>query len=142
MQTIPRCERTGAASDEEAPMCTEGAPPPDGVVSLEPGITRPRLVHQRAPASTIASDPRVDGQQPRTTFKCVITREGRLENCCVVEESSRIVSKSFFWVLPDWRYEPATVNGRPISVQFYIVIDFDTGPFLSQTPRAQPPVGP
>jgi hypothetical protein len=122
-------------------MCTEGVPLADGVERFGPGMTRPRLVHFRPPSVAEEPDPRAAGQHLRTVFRCVITREGRPEHCCVVEEVTRAVTKSFLWVMPDWRYEPATVDGRPVRVEYTVVVALDNGPLLGKSLRAQPPGG-
>ena len=119
--------------DDDAPMCSEDPRRPLAAKDFEPGMTPPRLTHFRQPPIAEENDPRIDGQEPRTIFKCVITVEGRAEQCCILEETSHAVTRSYLWVMPEWRYQPAKEKGQPVAVDYVVRIGITTHPVVGKT---------
>lgn len=82
----------------------------------ENGMTRPVLIARgREPAYTpAAQEARIQGLM---TVQCVVTLEGRLEQCSVIRSLPHM-ERAVVEALMTRRYAPATLGGRPLAVRY------------------------
>ncbi|HEY8210633.1 MAG TPA: energy transducer TonB [Myxococcaceae bacterium] len=87
-----------------------------GACDFETGMTRPILIERgRDPAFTPeALEAHVEGVM---TVQCVVTLAGRLEQCQVIRPLP-YMERSVVDALRTRRYDPATLNGRPLAVRY------------------------
>jgi hypothetical protein len=106
--------------DESGLWCKEGTAPRRGVGPFNLStMTRPRLVDSRAPLMTsYAHEHRLQGM---ILSKCVITGTGALEDCCIVKGVDGL-NGMVLEAVRTWRYEPATVDGRPVEVLYIVPV--------------------
>jgi protein TonB len=78
-------------------------------------MTRPVQVEGRDPVYTReALEARIQGLM---IVKCVITIEGRLENCRIIKPLPHM-EKAVLDALSTRRYKPVTYQGRPVAVDY------------------------
>ncbi|HME90721.1 MAG TPA: TonB family protein, partial [Myxococcaceae bacterium] len=89
------------------------------VLPFGEGMTRPQRIEGRDPQYTReALEAHIAGVM---LVKCVITIEGRLENCRVVKPVP-FMEKAVLDALSTWRYKPVLYQGRPVSVDYLITV--------------------
>jgi protein TonB len=106
------------------PTATASAPPPppkNVVIPFGPGMDRPRKIGGPDPAYTReAREARVEG---KLLVQCVITADGKLTGCSVLK-SLPFMDQAVLSALAQQRWEPAKVDGKPVSVSFTIPFSF------------------
>lgn len=114
-------ERIGPDTSRGAPGVPDGVP--DGTCVGGPcpfnelgGMTRPKLIERgRDPDYTPeALEAHVQGLM---TVECVVTLEGRLEQCQALRPLP-YMERAVVEALMTRRYSPATLNGRPLAVRY------------------------
>lgn len=89
------------------------------VLPFGEGMTRPEQTHGRAPQYTReAREARVEGLM---LVKCVITVEGKLENCRIVKPLP-FMEQAVLDALKTWKFKPITFQGRPVNVDYVIPV--------------------
>ena len=105
--------------------------PSDAGMIVSP-ITRPRLLRQVPPVYTAeAMEKHVEG---RAILKCVVTTDGSLENCRVLKGLPGMDEAILAAVL-QWRYSPALFEGRPVKIQYVVVINVVAPPPATKRPE-------
>jgi protein TonB len=89
------------------------------VLPFGEGMTRPERLEGRDPQYTReALEANIAGVM---LVKCVITLQGRLENCRIVKPLPHM-ERAVLDALSTWRYKPILYQGRPVSVDYVIPI--------------------
>lgn len=95
-------------------------------------VRNPRLVHRVEPIyPSLARKQRVVGS---VTLNCTVTEKGDVQNIAVA--SSQASDSNFIpnfeeaakSAVAEWRYRPATLDGKPMSFDFSVNIDFKLSP--------------
>ena len=94
----------------------------DGPLPVGGGIARPTLLYKVEPEyPTIARLSRIPGT---VTVQAVIGRDGNVEDAEIVSSSNRLSDEAALEAVRQWRYAPATLNGRPVRVTFRVHVEF------------------
>jgi len=89
------------------------------VLPFGEGMTRPERIEGREPQYTReALEAHISGIM---LVKCVITTDGRLDNCRIVKPLPHM-DKAVLDALSTWRYKPVLYQGRPVSVDYVITV--------------------
>ncbi len=95
------------------------AAPPAGVARFEEGMTRPTPIAAVAPAYTReALEARVQGT---VIAKCIVTTSGALTGCRIVKGVPHM-DQAVLSALAASKYQPATLQGKPVSVDYVFTI--------------------
>lgn len=95
---------------------------PDPVYQPGGDVTRPKLLHSVEPAfSGKSNEAFVEGT---VTVSAVVTKKGALSDMQVVKGLSAAQNRSALDALKEWRFEPGTKGGKPVSVRVKIQVDF------------------
>ena len=105
-----------------APPSAAAPPEPAPVASAQPPVvTPPRLVSQAAVAyPSFARQSRVEGD---VIIDARVDETGRVTTMRVISGAAVLVAAAQA-SLAHWRYEPATLNGKPIATHVYVTIQF------------------
>ncbi|MFP2957228.1 energy transducer TonB [Myxococcus sp. 1LA] len=126
MVSAPAPER---ASAFDAVFKAMRAPAP--VKALKPGITPPRFLSgERIHLPNIAYGLQSQfGGFPKgaVVARCIITAQGSVTDCQPIQ-GLRGLEEGVIRTLSTWRYEPAMLNGKPVSVRYVFDIWFTKDP--------------
>jgi len=115
-------------------------PAQDGVFTLGPGITPPRFLsgrrlhfadltqHMRSRMSAVPKG--------AVVTRCTITAEGSVTDCKSLQGLSGL-EDGVIRTLTTWRYEPATLDGKPVPVHYEFDIWFTNEPGGGMDERRQ-----
>ncbi len=96
-----------------------GAASPAGVIPYHDGMTPPRLIIGHDPIfPKEAFERRIQGD---VLVKCVITKEGGVTNCVVIQFLP-LVTQAVLDAVMTRRYTPVTEDGTPVSVSYVFSI--------------------
>jgi len=70
----------------------------------------------------------------RAILKCVVTTDGSLENCRVLKGLPGMDEAILAAVL-QWRHSPALFEGRPVKIQYVVVINVVAPPPATKRPE-------
>ncbi|MBZ4400917.1 M56 family metallopeptidase [Myxococcus sp. AS-1-15] len=122
---------TPATTPPAAPTPPRPQPEDDGAFTLGPGITPPRFVSgQRLAFQDITQNLRSRiSAVPKGSIvtRCTITAEGSVTNCKSLQSLSGL-EEGVIRTLTTWRYEPATLDGKPVPVHYEFDIWFTNEP--------------
>ncbi len=126
-----------------------GGPPPvrPGQTPLTPGVdgvTEPELIPGTKVLPVYPEAARKVGAPGKVTLRAVIRRDGTVGDIKVLEEppGGFGFGRAAIEAVRQWRYRPATKDGRPVDVYLTIVVNFQLA--SAAKPRgesAPPPVG-
>lgn len=101
------------------------------VKTLRPGITPPRFVSgERIHLPSIAYGLQSQfGGFPKgaVVARCIITAQGSVTDCQPIQ-GLKGLEEGVIRTLSTWRYEPATLNGKPVAVRYVFDIWFTKDP--------------
>jgi TonB family protein len=118
-----------APFDPEGLSCAEGSPhtAPDrhtpGVVRVRAKVVPPKLTNRVQPNYPEVA--RQERQEGVTIYEAVITRDGCLRDLRVVKSSAILLDLAGMHALARWKYEPATLDGRAVSVYLTVTVTFN-----------------
>ena len=100
------------------------APPadPDEVLEFGTGMTKPVRTGGADPLYTEAA--RRTGTQGVVIVEATIDRTGRVLEARVLRGLPFGLSESALSAVESWRFEPSTLNGKPINVRYRVVVNF------------------
>jgi periplasmic protein TonB len=99
------------------------AAPADEIYPIGGEVTRPLKVYGPAPVYTeLARRARIQGL---VVLQAVIDREGNVVSAEVVRGLPMGLDQAALDAVRQWRYEPATLRGRPVAVAFHLVVRFE-----------------
>ena len=113
-----------AVADEfELPAFEMPAPPPPGPIWVRGEVTRPRRIHEPMPVYTEpARRARVQGI---VVLQTVIGADGRVGRVEVLKGLPLGLTEAAVAAVERWRFEPATLDGKPVAVYFNLTVRFD-----------------
>jgi periplasmic protein TonB len=89
-------------------------------VAFEPSaMTRPQRVSGREPQLT--SEARAERVRGTALVRCVVTREGRVTNCRLLN-GLPYMEQELLEALSTWRVTPVTSQGKPLDVDYTFVV--------------------
>ena len=92
---------------------------PGGDVTVPLALTR---VDPRYPETA-----RRAGLQGIVTIECVIGVDGRVRDPRVFRSAHPILDQAAIESVKQWRFRPATLNGKPVDVWFHLTVNFTLG---------------
>lgn len=95
------------------------------------GITPPRIIFAPDPSYTLEAWQK--GITGKVSLKLEVLPDGRTNNIRVVKPLDPSLDQSAVEAVAHWRFQPATKNGAPISIEISVVVGF-LGP-TSASPR-------
>lgn len=108
---------------EGAPEAAQPDPRYDQVLPLGGDVQKPVKVHAPAPVYTeLARRARIQGI---VILQAVIDREGAVVSAEIVRGLPMGLNEAALEAVRQWRYEPATLQGRPVAVQFNLTVKFE-----------------
>jgi protein TonB len=100
------------------------APPPlpDEPIRYRPDMTRPQIVSRVQPQYTeLARRARLQGT---AIVEAVIDEEGRVRDVRILKSLGMGLDRAALDAVAQWRFTPATLNGRPIKVLYTLTVNF------------------
>ncbi len=86
------------------------------------GVTPPVLVRKVDPDYPAAA--RSAAQKGKVIVQCVIEDDGTVSQVTILKSEAPSLDKAVVDAVRQWRYKPATLNGRPVRVYFTVVVTF------------------
>lgn len=87
-----------------------------------PGVTRPRKLEATAPAYTERA--RTAGARGEVRLRAVINERGEVEQPRIVQGLPYGLSEAAADAVRQWRFTPATREGEPVPVYYYLAVEF------------------
>jgi TonB family protein len=116
--STPPPRQVSVSDRSPAQLCLEGPPKRADTVQVNQSMHRPKLVRQQPPVLTESiRSQRLEGL---IATRCIINTEGILEDCCIVKSGGEL-DQPVIEAVRTWRYEPVTIEGKPLNV-FYIIL--------------------
>lgn len=113
------------APESSEPEKEELPEPPSQPVDIreEPvNVPKPVLIHRVNPEyPDVARKSRVQGI---VILEAVITKEGTVENVKVLRGVHPLLDQAAVNAVKQWRYKPATLNGKPVRVHSTVTVNF------------------
>ena len=75
------------------------------------GVTAPRAVKTAMPTRALDTD---------VVVRCVVTGDGAVRDAAVVRDGNPADDLAVLDAVAQWQFEPATKDGEPVAVRFYI----------------------
>jgi protein TonB len=95
---------------------------PDGPIPVGGKVRAPVKIHAPEPRyPELARRNRVEGQ---VLLQAVIDREGRVKRVRVLQPQPMGLSEAAVAAVEQWRFEPATLQGKPVEVYLSLMITF------------------
>lgn len=114
----PELRRPGGASAAHGETVFEPVP-------FEPsGMTRPQLLSGREPQLT--PEARAERVRGTALVRCVVTREGRVTGCRVLNGLPHM-EQELLEAVSTWRVTPVTAQGKPLDVDYTFVVRIPSG---------------
>ena len=88
-----------------------------GTIPFGEGMTRPEPIPGQSPAPDYTREALEAHIEGLIIVKCVITAEGRLQNCQIIKPLPHMDAAVLEW-LSNRRYTPVTFQGRPTKVSY------------------------
>lgn len=113
-----------------AMLCNEGsrfsqgprAGPGPGVVRVRAKVEPPRLLKKIQPMyPTLARKAREEGV---SIYEAIITPEGCVRDLKLLKSSAPLLDVSGLLAISQWRYRPASLDGRPVNVYLTVTVTF------------------
>jgi TonB family protein len=116
-QAPPSDTGTSKQEKQEVPE-----PKPPDVIVDPIDMVKPVLIHRVNPEyPEIARKSRIQGV---VILEAKVTREGIVENVKVIRGLHPILDQAAMKAVRQWRYKPATLNGKPMNAHFTISVKF------------------
>ncbi|HVW85170.1 MAG TPA: energy transducer TonB, partial [Bryobacteraceae bacterium] len=103
-----------------AALAGQQKPDEEEVYEIKDGITPPRVAHQVAPEHPTAGF-KISGT---VLIGLVVSSHGDPKNVHVVRSLDKEVDQSAVDAVKQWRFEPATKDGKPVAVRVSVEIRF------------------
>lgn len=119
-QAVPKPD-TESTTPQEQPV---PEPPTQEKPIAEPraDIVKPVLIHRVNPEyPEVARKSRIQGV---VILDANVTREGTVEKLKVIRGLHPILDQAAMKAVQQWRYKPATLNGKPVNVHTTITVNF------------------
>ncbi len=88
------------------------------------GVVPPKVLTQTIPSYT--EEARLGGVEGDVVLRCIIRTTGRVTDCQVVQSpGSGLAEVSIKEIQDNWRFSPATVDGKPVDLRAKIELTFN-----------------
>jgi TonB family protein len=115
----PQATAQGEAPAEEE----EAAPTADaGPIEVTEGVTPPQLQDKVTPS--YPENARISGLDGRVVLRAVIDTEGNVRNVSVLRSNDPVFDQPAIDAVERWKYAPALQDGRPVAVNFTVIVQF------------------
>jgi TonB family protein len=94
----------------------------NGPRKIGPDVKPPRLINRIEPKYPEAL--RAEGKSGLVVLQTTIDRQGAVVNPVVVRHAEPELDAAAIEAVRQWRYEPATAEGKPVAVYFTITVSF------------------
>jgi TonB family protein len=98
-------------------------PEPEGPIVMTPYIVAPAKIYAPAPRYTEIA--RTAGTQGVVIVQAVIDRRGQVTSVKLLKGLPMGLDRSALETVQQWRFEAATLNGKPVSVFYTLTIHFN-----------------
>lgn len=88
------------------------------------GVTAPRLIPGSKVQPKYPRKARMNGIEGRVVLTAVITKDGSVTSIRPLRSPHSDLTDAAIAAASQWRYEPGLLDGRPINVQFTILVEF------------------
>ncbi|HEY0139409.1 MAG TPA: TonB family protein [Thermoanaerobaculia bacterium] len=112
----------GTDLDVVGPAAVEKPAEPEKIYTVGGDVKAPRVVRRSEPRFPPALI-RV-GLHGTIKVQCVIDRNGRLRDAKILFSSQPMLNQAVLDSLPDWRFEPASLNGNAVDAYFDLTVTF------------------
>lgn len=102
----------------------EGPPPsePEGPIHVGGDVKAPVKVHAPSPEYTeIARKARIQGV---VIVQAIVDKNGNVQNVKVLKGLPMGLDKQAVEAIKGWKFEPATLNGKPVDVYYNLTVNF------------------
>ena len=98
-------------------------PPVTGPIEMTRGVAKPeKIVHVDPRYTEIARKARIQG---RVTLRATIDEQGDITDVEVLRGLQMGLTEAAVAAVRQWKFEPATLNGRPVAVYFNLTVTFE-----------------
>lgn len=118
----PRLDLPPSDALFELPQAPPPPPVPDHPIAVGGDVRPPVKIHHVAPAYTELA--RRAGVRGTVKVRAVIERDGRVTEVKVLKALPLGLDESTVEAVRQWRYEPATLHGKPVAVYLDLRVDF------------------
>jgi len=95
---------------------------PDEILQIGGAIVKPEVIRRVQPNYTeVARKARVQGV---VIVEAIVDKQGSVTNVRVLKGLPMGLEQSAMDAVKQWKFKPATLNGRPVSVYFVLTINF------------------
>jgi TonB family protein len=115
----------GAAESEgmppqDVPRCESILPRRPNVVAFDANtMLGPKLLQSVMPV--LPPREKTNGFEGDIIVRCVVTQGGAVEDCCIARGADGL-NASIIVAVRKWKYEPATLRGAPVAVDYPITV--------------------
>lgn len=126
-EPTPRPEPGGASSSRqpsppEPTAVTRALPPAQEAHSPGGKIVPPKVLHRIMPDLQWLGDRRVAGTP---IVEALVGADGRVKDVRVVRGVNSKIDTEIVEALKKWRFQPATLEGKPVSAHFTVTVSID-----------------
>jgi protein TonB len=121
----PEGDPNGMPGGAEPPVGTEmrAAAEADAPRTLSPEMKRPLAVYRPAPVYPELA--RAARRQGAVIVEAVIDRQGNVVDARVLRDLGFGLGEAALLAVRTWRYQPATLDGRPVTVYLTVTVNFE-----------------
>jgi TonB family protein len=116
--------RSARVTPEEA-TSSERSDGGHGTMKFEPNgdVTEPKLIYKVNPR--YPEEARKNKIMGDVVCRTVITAEGEVSDVEIVESEDEIFNQATIDAVSQWRFEPATLEGKPVDVYYVVTVRFN-----------------
>ncbi|HEX6158666.1 MAG TPA: TonB family protein [Thermoanaerobaculia bacterium] len=111
-----------SVADFNTPVVAGPPQPEEKIYTVGGDVKAPRVIRRAEPRFPQAMI-RV-GVQGTVKVQCIIDRNGRLQNAKILFSSQPMLNQAVLDSLPEWRFEPASLNGNAVDAYFDLTVTF------------------
>ncbi len=115
----------GVGTGEGGGSVVQGGGVPDPILRPGGDVTVPLALTRVDPRYPETA--RRAGLQGTVTIECVIAADGHVRDPRVFRSAHPILDQAAIESVKQWRFRPATLNGSPVAVWFYLTVNFTLG---------------
>jgi protein TonB len=109
----------GVPNEGPAPV----APAPSGPIHITARVQKPEILHRVSPAyPETARRARVQGA---VILEAIIDERGNVTSVRVIHGLPMGLEQSAIQAVSQWKFQPATLEGRPVAVYFNLTVQFE-----------------
>lgn len=101
---------------------TAEVPAGEEIYRVGEDVTPPKKIH--APIPAYPPEARKEGRKGKVVAETIIDRKGDVRDVKIVESIGESFDRSVIEAVSTWKFEPATLDGKPVTVRYYLTINF------------------